>query len=105
MGVLSIIGWSFVAAVTASGTTLYWARLVLAHNRSVLQEDVHYWHSEAMKARDLAAQLKQEMATWSKGCQQGRQDVIAIMPLLIAAQERRSGGGLAEPHLADVAEM
>lgn len=105
MGVLDIIGWSFVAAVTAWGATLSWAKLMLAHSRSVLQEDVHYWYTEAMKARDLTAQLKREIATWSKGCQQGREDIMAIVPLLMAAQERRTGAGLLERNLADVAEM
>jgi hypothetical protein len=91
MDVLNIIGWSFAAAATAWGVTLFWARLVLAHTRRVLQEDIRYWYAEAIKARELATQLKREIATWSKGCQQGREDVIAIMPLLMAAQERCSG--------------
>ncbi len=104
-GVLDIIGWSFVTAVTAWGITLSWAKLVLAHSRAVMQQDVRYWYAEAIKARDLAAQLTQEIATWSRGCQQGREDVIAIVPLLIAAQERLSGARLPEMTLADTTEM
>jgi hypothetical protein len=104
MGVLSIIGWSFVAAITAWGITLSWAKLELAHRHSVMQQDVRYWYAEAIKARDLAAQLKQEIATWSKGCQQGREDVMSIMPLLIAVQERISGAK-PEMTLADMTEI
>jgi len=105
MGVLNIIGWSFVAAATAWGVTLSWARLALAHSRALMQEDILYWHAEATRARELAAQLKREIATWSRGCQQGREDVIAIMPLLIAAQERRSALGHPEISLEDVTEI
>ncbi len=105
MGVLDLIGWSFVAAVTAAGITLSWARLALAQSRSNLQEDVRYWHAEAIKAREHAAQLTHEIATWSRGCQQGREDVIAIMPLLVAAHERLSGARLPEMTLAETTEI
>jgi hypothetical protein len=94
--ILNIIGWSFVAAVTAWGVTLSWAKLALARSRAVLQDDVRYWHAEAIKARELAAQLKHEIAIWSRGCQQGREDVMAIMPLLVAARERRADARLTE---------
>jgi hypothetical protein len=104
MGVLDVIGWSFVAAVTAWVVTLSWARLELAHSRTVLQDDIRYWHAEAIKARDLAAQLKLEIDTWSRGCQQGREDVIAIMPLLIAAQKRFSGAALPETPLVEASD-
>jgi hypothetical protein len=86
--VLNIIGWSFVAAVTAWGITLSWAKYGQALARVALEDQVRYWHAETVKARELAAQLKHEIAAWSKGCQQGRQDVIAMMPLLVAEQDR-----------------
>jgi hypothetical protein len=104
MDVLNIIGWSFVAAATAWGVTLFWARLAMAHSRALMHEDIRYWHAEAIRARELAAQLKHEIATWSRGCRQGHEDVIAIMPLLIAAQERLSASGHAEMSLTDVTE-
>jgi hypothetical protein len=88
MGLPNVIGWCFVAAATTWLLTWSWARLAVRHARTTMQEDIHYWYAEAMKARELNAQLEHEIATWSKGCQQGREDVIAIMPLLIAAQER-----------------
>jgi hypothetical protein len=102
---LDIIGWSFVAAVTAWGMTLSWAKLVLARSRTVMEEEIHYWRAEAVSARELTAQLKHEIATWTRGCQQGREDVIAIMPLLIATQERLSGTRLTEMALAEMTEV
>jgi hypothetical protein len=86
--VLDIIGWSFVAATTAWGVTLCWAKYGQALARTALEDQIRYWHAEAVKARELAAQLKHEIAAWSKGCQQGRQDVMSIMPLLVAEHDR-----------------
>jgi len=94
--VLNIIGWSFAAAVTAWGVTLSWTKLRLVHTRTALEEQIRYWHQETVKARELAAQLKHEIAIFSKGCQQGRQDVMAIMPLLVAAQQGEPAAKLAE---------
>ena len=95
-GVLDIIGWSFVAAVTAWGVTLIWARLTVVQSRAAMHEEVRYWRAETARARAVAAQLKNEIATWSRGAQQGREDVMAIMPLLVAAQEQVSGAKLAD---------
>jgi hypothetical protein len=100
MRVLDIVGWSFVATVISWGITLYWAKLALAHSLAAMREEVRYWHAEAVRARELSAQLKHEIATWSRGCQQGREDVLAVMPLLVAAQEQRSA-----VKLADLTEM
>jgi hypothetical protein len=94
--VLDVIGWSFVAAVTAWGVTLSWAKFALSHTRAAMEDQIRYWHAEAVKARELAAQLKHEITAWSKGCQQGRQDVMAIMPLLVAEQDRLARSRLLE---------
>jgi hypothetical protein len=94
--VIDLIGWSFVTAVAAWGITLSWAKLALARTRASMADEIRYWHAEATKARELVAQLKHEIAIWSKGCQQGREDVMAIMPLLVATQDRLTSNRLAE---------
>ena len=33
-----------------------------------------------------AAQLERELASWSAGCRQGREDVVSIVPMLLAAR-------------------
>lgn len=56
-----------------------------------MQEEVDHWQVEAMRARRMVAQLKQEAVVWSRGRQDGREDLIAMMPLLVAAQQRLAG--------------
>jgi hypothetical protein len=85
---LEIFGWSFLAAVAAWAITLRLALTAMARCRSELEEQLLHWKAEATRARELAAQLKQDVAMWSKGCQQGREDVINILPLLVATQQR-----------------
>jgi len=86
MDVLELIGWSLVAAAAAWGLTVWWANLALAQLRRSMQEDVEHWKGEAARASEVAARLHREIATWSKGARQGREDVMALMPLLVAAQ-------------------
>jgi hypothetical protein len=85
--VLDIIGWSVTAALLAWGLTLSWACAALAHSRAVMQEEIDHWHAEATRARRMVAQLQQEAVAWSRGRQDGREDLIAMMPLLMAAQQ------------------
>lgn len=84
---LEIFVGSLVAAAAAWGITLSWASAAFARSRKEADDELHYWQAEAVRARELVAQLKQERAVWSRGCRQGREDVIAIMPLLVAAQQ------------------
>jgi predicted nucleic acid-binding Zn-ribbon protein len=64
------------------------ASTALAREYEAMQKEIRYSQDEADRARRKVAQLEQEIAAWNKGCRQGREDVIAIMPLLLAAQQR-----------------
>lgn len=86
-----VLGWSLVAAAAAWGITLSWASAAFARSRAAAEDELRYWQAEAVRARELISQLKQERAVWSRGARQGREDVIAIMPLLVAAQQGFSG--------------
>jgi hypothetical protein len=73
---------------------------VMRLNRALRQE-VHWWQDAAARATDRAERAAAEARTWAEGCRQGRQEVISIVPLLIAAQERGSlppdsGSGVAD---------
>ena len=96
MIVLEVLGWSLIAAAAAWALTLAWAHAEFGRTRRAMEAEVQHWQAEAIRARELAARLRQEIAMWSKGCQQGREDVIALMPLLVAAQQRLAGPSLAD---------
>jgi hypothetical protein len=56
-------------------------------NRALRQE-VRSWQDAAARATDRAERAAAEARTWAEGCRQGRQEVISIVPLLMAAQDR-----------------
>jgi hypothetical protein len=85
--VLDVLEWSVTAAALAWGLTLSWACAVMARSRQAMQEEIDRWQAEAMRARRTVAQLRQEAVVWSRGRQDGRDDLIAMMPLLVAAQQ------------------
>lgn len=101
MNALTTIAWATLAAVVAWGLTLAHATAAIARLKSELRKEVRHWQAEAARARAHAALLAQDAATWAAGCKQGREDVIAIMPLLVAAHQqlmepRRAAGDMAD---------
>ena len=101
MAVLEILGWSLTAAAAAWGITLSWAKAAFDRSCRAAQDEVRYWQAETVRARELVAQLRHERAAWSEGCQQGRRDVIAAMPLLVATQQGLIGTRVADATNAD----
>jgi hypothetical protein len=98
--VLEIFGWSVVVAAAAWLVTLLWATAAMARSRQAMQDEIDHWHAEAVCARQLVSQLRHEAATWSRGRQDGRDELMAMMPLLVAAQQGLAGPGA--PDGADV---
>jgi hypothetical protein len=88
MPAIEILGWCLMVAAVTWGVTLSRAQAAFSRSRKAMLEELEHWQAEAVRACELAAQLKQEIAIWSKGCQQGRADVISILPLLVAAYEQ-----------------
>jgi len=72
---------------------------VLRSNRAIARE-ARYWQDAAARASERALRAAEEAKTWADGCRQGRQDVISIVPLLMAARERATSG----PDSGDVAD-
>jgi len=91
VGVLTTIAWTTIAAVTAWG--LAWARAATAtaRLRKETHEEVRYWQAESARAKTRTAQLEKDIATWTAGCRQGRDDLVTVLPLIIAALERPTG--------------
>jgi len=94
-----------MAAIVAWGCTMVFA--AARHSRlaneivrieQMARREIQHWKDEAARARTHAAQLARDNATWAAGRKQGRDDVIGVVPLLIAAQEHHAGGGPCGQH-------
>lgn len=64
-----------------------------ARTLETMRRKIRHWQDEAARARTHAAQLERDAETWAAGCRQGRDDVITIVPLLVAATEPNSPTG------------
>jgi hypothetical protein len=94
-----------MAAVVAWGCTMVFA--AARHSRladeivrieQMARREIQHWKDEAARARTHAAQLARDNATWAAGRKQGRDDVIGVVPLLIAAQEQHAGASACGQH-------
>ena len=64
------------------------ARRELARARMDMHQEVKHWQEAAARATAEAARVAREAEAFKAGCQSGREDVISIMPLLVATQQR-----------------
>jgi hypothetical protein len=97
---LTVATLMIMAAVIAWGCTMVFAsarysRLTgeIVRIEQMARREIQHWKDEAARARTHAAQLARDNATWAAGHKQGRDDVIGVVPLLVAAQEHHTGGG------------
>lgn len=91
IGALETIGWVIVAAVGAWGLTLAHATSAISRLDASRRREIQYWKDEAARARAHAAQVTQDAAAWAAGNRQGRDEVISIVPLIMAAKETPAG--------------
>ena len=105
MNGLTVAILMIMAAIVAWGCTMVFA--AARHSRlaneivrieQMARREIQHWKDEAARARTHAAQLARDNATWAAGRKQGRDDVIGVVPLLIAAQEHHAGGGPCGQH-------
>jgi hypothetical protein len=102
---LTVATLMIMAAVIAWGFTMVFAcarhsklRDEVVRIEQMARREIQHWMDEAARARSHAAQLARDNETWAAGCKQGRDDVITVVPLLIAAQEHNRGGGTCGQH-------
>jgi hypothetical protein len=102
---LTVATLMIMAAVAAWGFTMVFA--AARHSRlrddvvrieQMARREIQHWKDEALRARSHAAQLARDKENWAAGCKQGRDDVITVVPLLIAAQEHQTVGGTCGQH-------
>jgi hypothetical protein len=102
---LTVATLMIMAAVIAWGCTMVFIsaqnsrlRDEIARIDQLARREIQHWKDEAARARSHAAQLARDAETWAAGCKQGRDDVITVVPLLMAAQENHTAGGTCGQH-------
>ena len=68
------------------------AAATLAHAEAAMRKELIHWQETAERATAEAARVDREAEAYKAGCKDGREDVISIMPLLVAAQARPADG-------------
>lgn len=53
-----------------------------------MRRELAYWQEAAERATAETARVAREAEAFKAGCKHGREDVISIMPLLVAAQQQ-----------------
>ena len=87
-----VISWQAARSQARAET-----RRQLARARADMLREVQHWQETAARATAEAARVAREADAFKAGCQSGREDVISIVPLLMAAQrnparEAHAGG-------------
>ncbi|MGA8461625.1 MAG: hypothetical protein WB800_39950 [Streptosporangiaceae bacterium] len=105
MNALTVATLMIMAAVVAWGCTMLFAssrcsrlRDDIARIDQMARREIQHWKDEAARARTHAAQLARDAETWAAGAKQGRDDVITVVPLLMAAQGNNAAGGTCGQH-------
>ncbi len=98
----AILLTGFLAGIALGWRIGRWrASAALIRVNRAMGEEVRYWQDAAGRATEKAQRAAEEAKTWADGCRQGRQDVISIVPLLMAARERT---GAPDPAGGDIAD-
>ena len=88
MEVLLTLVWFLAGATTGWVLTLVQAARTMSRARQQMRSEIRHWQSETERYKATADRLAQEKAAWAAGARQGRDDVITIMPMLLAAQHQ-----------------
>jgi hypothetical protein len=92
-----MINLVLVIAPVAAAAISWWAsrsraraeaRRQLARAWADMRREVNHWQEAAARANAEVARVTREADAYKAGHKSGREDVISIMPLLVAAQHR-----------------
>lgn len=101
MSVLLTIMCAIVAAVIAWGVTLAYASATIARLQAAWRDEVQRLRAEAVRARTPATQLRPGATNWAQGARQGREYMITMVPLLVAARHRLTEPARAEAETSE----
>lgn len=79
------ITWAAIAAVTVWAVMRTRASAEMSRLEAEMRDEVSYWQDETSRARAHAAQVTRDTAIRADAWKAGRDDVIAIMPLIVSA--------------------
>jgi hypothetical protein len=79
---LYCITWAIIAAVIVWAIMKVRTSSVITRIEAELRGEIAYWQDETSRARVRAAQIMRDAATRADAWKAGRDDVIAIMPLI-----------------------
>jgi len=83
-----ILVWFLAGAIAGWGVTSLRAAGTMSRAREQMRREIRHWQSETERYKAVADRHAQDKAAWAAGCKQGRDDVITIVPMLLAAQQR-----------------
>jgi hypothetical protein len=81
--------WAVIAAVTAWAITAIRTSAAISRMQAQMRKEIAHWQAETSRARVQAAQAVRDTATWADAWKKGRDDVIAVIPLIALAQDAR----------------
>jgi hypothetical protein len=88
MSVLLAVVWFLTGAIAGWSVRALRAAATMSRAREQMRREIRCWQAETERFKATADRLAQEKESWTAGVRQGRDDVITIVPLLIAAQQR-----------------
>lgn len=94
------IAWSIIAAIATWAITKARCSRLISRLEQDTRAEIAYWQAETARARATAAQITRDATTRADAWQKGRDDVIAIMPLIASARD----GGTYSPRRDDDSE-
>ena len=87
MTVLYCIAWSIIAAMATWAITMARCSALISRLEQDRRQEIAHWQAETSRARATAAQIARDAETRADAWKKGRDDVIAIMPLIVSARD------------------
>jgi hypothetical protein len=87
MTALYSITWAIIAAVTVWAIMKARAAAAMSRLEAQMRDEIEYWQDETSRARVQAAQIVRDAAVRAEAWKAGRDDVIAIIPMIASTRD------------------
>ena len=81
--------WAVIAAAAAWGVTTIRTTAAISRMQAQMRKEIAYWQDETSRARMRAEQSVRDAVTWADAWKRGRDDAIAVIPLITQAHDGR----------------